>query len=692
MKKTNKFLSVFLALIMVISLIPISSITAGAETTLCSECHNEFVNGFCTCENGYEPATLNGNGFYEISNAGQLCWFGEQVNNGNVNINAILINNIEINPGYEFGTEGTVVYNGEVVQDGFRSWKSIGNSTNKYNGIFDGNGKTVLGLYYNGEITDHYGMFGVADTNAEIKNIGVVNSYIYTTNSANYFSGIIVGLNYNKVIGCYNSATIIGAHYTGGVVGTNYTDGFVFNCYNTGNVNAETINYAKYAGGIVANNLGIVEKCHNTGAIYAYSGYVGGIVGYNDYGKVRYCYNEGTASANNNGRNAGVVGNNNYGEVYQCFNIGNITHSVASCTAGVVGSNIGGTVSYCYNTGNIDGNDNTGGVVGSNREGCTIKICFNTGNVTGKGTMTGGIASTLYDASIISDCYNWGDVYSTLHTTGGISAGCSGYNQYSGTPASQIINCYNIGNVSNGRNKSFGQIFNESANIKGEAINCYYLSETESKTEAQFNSGEVTHLLNDSVLNEDSIWQQEIGVDPYPVFSKSIVFYDGTNYYDIVTILSPLSSQIRFKRNADGLYANIFDVRTRAMISDEDFKTYIADTNDEASKKISKVGFVYSCGSNDFSIEDAKKVAQGETITGYADAPVSYIQDVGEYYMFTCLVTGVPVEDVNENLTAFAYICVDNTWYFFDTEVTADFNLLHTTYYPQAAEKYGWEI
>lgn len=684
----KKLLSVILVLLIIVSCLPISIMTASAETAMCSECNSEYINGFCVCENGYESAKLNSDGYYEVNNAGQLYWFGSEVNNGNVGINAILTGNIDLNPGYVFNEDGTVTYNGETVTEGWRSWSSIGNSTNKYNGIFDGNGKTVSGSYFNGEITDHYGIFGVTDLDAEIKNLGLINSYIYSTNSKNYFSGGIVGLNYNKVTNCYSSFTITGAHYTGGVVGCNQTDGIVFDCYNTGTVNASTINYAKYAGGVVAYNYGIVEKCHNTGAVYAYSGYCAGVVGYNDYGKVRFCYNEGTATADNNGRNAGVVGGNNYGEVYQCFNTGNITHSAASCTAGVVGENTGGTVSYCYNTGDINGNTNTAGVAAYNEEASIIRICFNTGNITGKSTITGGIASTMYDASVISDCYNWGDVYSSLHTTGGISAGCSG----SSSPVCQIINCYNIGNVSNGRNKSFGQIFNDSANIKGEAINCYYLSDTESKTEAQFNSGEVTALLNGTASASECIWKQEIGVDPYPVFSDNIVFYDGTNYDEIKTILSPMSSQIRFKRNADGSYANKFDVRTRAMISDEDFKNYIAETNEEAIKIISKVGFVYSCGSNDFSTEDAKKVAQGEAISGYADAPVNYIQDADGYYMFTCLVTDVPVQDIYENLTAFAYICVNDTWYFFETEVTADFNELHSKYYPVAAEQYGWEV
>lgn len=104
------------------------------------------------------------------------------------------------------------------------------------------------------------------------------------------------------------------------------------------------------------------------------------------------------------------------------------------------------------------------------------------------------------------------------------------------------------------------------------------------------------------------------------------------------------------------------------------------------------MGFVYSRNATTFSTEDAKKVAQGETVSGYTDAPVNYIQDAGDYYMFTCIVTDIPIKDVEQSVTAYAYICVNDKWYFFDAEVTADFNQLYSKNYPLAAESYGWEI
>ena len=189
------------------------------------------------------------------------------------------------------------------------------------------------------------------------------------------------------------------------------------------------------------------------------------------------------------------------------------------------------------------------------------------------------------------------------------------------------------------------------------------------------------------------------------VLADGYVFYNGEGAVEITdnqkevndnvvvyekTIVTAMSSQIRFNKNNDGSYAGTFDVRTRAKISDADFNKYIAESNEDAINKISKVGFVYAQVKNGFDINVAKTVAQGGQADGFIDAPVSYIQDAEGYYMFTCLVTGIPEEELDNGLTAYAYICIDNVWYFFPVEVTAEFSEMYNTYYPVAAEQYGW--
>lgn len=187
---------------------------------------------------------------------------------------------------------------------------------------------------------------------------------------------------------------------------------------------------------------------------------------------------------------------------------------------------------------------------------------------------------------------------------------------------------------------------------------------------------------------DDNYWSTEIGGAEFD-FDTPIT-ENLTLYSAFDSILNPMSSQIRFKRNADGSYANKFDVRSRAQITDGDFAKYIAETNEEAVKNISKVGFVYACSSTDFSIADAQKVAKGETVSGYTDAPVSYIQDADGYYMFTCIITDIPAADVEKGVTAYAYICVEDKWYFYNAETTVNFKELYEANYFKAAEEYGW--
>ena len=156
------------------------------------------------------------------------------------------------------------------------------------------------------------------------------------------------------------------------------------------------------------------------------------------------------------------------------------------------------------------------------------------------------------------------------------------------------------------------------------------------------------------------------------------------------SIVFPLSPQIRFTRNEDGSYAGKFDVRARAVIYDEDFSEYIAATNEEAAAKIIKAGFVFTLNTVEFSVSQAQKAARGEPVAGYTNAPVSYIQDAQGYYMFTCMVSGIPSAEKEQSLTAYAYICAGGNWYFFESPAEADFASLYSVNYPLAAEKYGW--
>lgn len=97
-----------------------------------SESDHNFVNGICTKCGAYEPAVdSNGDGYYEIGNAGQLYWFAAQVNRGSNYINAVLTADIDLEN---------------------RKWSPIGYYTddpyvnNCYKGVFDGNNHVIKNL------------------------------------------------------------------------------------------------------------------------------------------------------------------------------------------------------------------------------------------------------------------------------------------------------------------------------------------------------------------------------------------------------------------------------------------------------------------------------------------------------------------------------------------------------------------
>ena len=387
---------------------------------------------------------------YEIFTATQLENFRDLVNdeNGNPAAWAVLMENIDLK-----GSETN-------------PWTPIGtSSSNSYSGTFDGNGHTISGLYIK-STADDQGLFGRV-------NGGTVKDLTVSGNvSADWYVGGVVGRNNGgTVTGCIfsGSGSVSGSYYVGGVVGQNFG--------------------------------GNVENCYNTGTVTGTDDYVGGVVGYNDVGgSVTNSYNIGAVSGLDIGtgnRVGGVVGYNDGGTVKNCYNIGEVSGKIS--VGGVVGYNISsGNVENCYNTDSITGSGGrVGGVVGDNRG--TVTNCYNTGTVTGTDDYVGGVVG--YNSGSVTNCYNTDSI--TVTGSGGRVGGVVGDNR--GT----VTNCYNTGNVSGG---SKGGVVGDNA-ADGNVTGCYFLKTETVNTQLQgigegggsatekddtaFHSGEVAWRLQD---------------------------------------------------------------------------------------------------------------------------------------------------------------------------------------------------
>lgn len=163
---------------------------------------------------------------------------------------------------------------------------------------------------------------------------------------------------------------------------------------------------------------------------------------------------------------------------------------------------------------------------------------------------------------------------------------------------------------------------------------------------------------------------------------------------------SPLvatTSQIRYQMTADGAYNNAVDVRTRATIAKADWDVIFGGKTDDeivSENLISNVGFVYASNSVEFSVADAQQVAQGTAVSGYTNKPVSHIQSTGDGYIFTCLVTDITDANLaaGDGMTAYAYMQVGDTWYFYDAATTVLFKDLYNTYNDSANNAFGWSL
>ena len=271
-----------------------------------TQSHSIVENGFCACNNAYQPADLttdkydiNGDGskdaVYEISNAGQLYWFAGLVNGTlsgveqNTSANAILTANITVNENLldslQYDAEGNVSNGSDFI-----SWTPIADCMGdiiEYSGTFDGNNKTVSGLYFNGNLP-RIGLFGSSEADGNIKNVGVVDSYF----KGNEFVGGVCGRNDGTITNCYNTGNLTAIESSaaiGGICGINDNGGTIANCYNTGTVTATGSTAS--VGGVCGCSLAPISNCYNIGTVTATSSGadISGICGYN-FGPVTNCY------------------------------------------------------------------------------------------------------------------------------------------------------------------------------------------------------------------------------------------------------------------------------------------------------------------------------------------------------------------------------------------------------------------
>ena len=288
-----------------------------------------------------------------ITTAEELKWYASYVN-GESGDNVVhttacaqLVNNIDLST---------------VCGKGKGNWTPIAKfgiyerlSSNKFDGVFDGNGHTISNLYINDENGSKLGLFGyiyptmqkTSVKNLKMRNVQIVGKEYC---AAVCGCGIAVTLENIEVI----SGSIAGFRDIYGISGCG---GSARNCINRANVTVERT----YAAGIISNITGEVSNCSNYGKITAGNGRAGGIAaGSNGFTQLINCAN--------------------YGEIHVTGTVNGTDYAVG----GLLGYPWNIEISNCANFGNIylkEQSDIVGVIVGTAKLKKASGILANTGNV-----------------------------------------------------------------------------------------------------------------------------------------------------------------------------------------------------------------------------------------------------------------------------------------------------------------------
>lgn len=188
----------------------------------------------------------------------------------------------------------------------------IGNISNRFNGIFNGNGFTISNFSVESE-SEYIGLFGYVE-NSIIKNLGLINQTINHISSERFYCGGLAGyVSQSSIIdNCFCENLNIDATASvsskspsvGGLIG--YLSGYqsnekIKNCYTTGIVkgNGSVGGLIGYISGYTIDTSVIIENCYSSCSTYSTRGFVGGLICSNSGPNItiKNCYSSGNLKA-----------------------------------------------------------------------------------------------------------------------------------------------------------------------------------------------------------------------------------------------------------------------------------------------------------------------------------------------------------------------------------------------------------
>jgi uncharacterized repeat protein (TIGR02543 family) len=418
MKIRKRLLSITLALLMALMLLPVTAVPAQATEP----------TGYWTDEGNIsleEPPYNPDTNTYTITTAGELAWVAKVIND-----NLIFFSDDIFELGDNIDLSG-------------HFWVPIGTLSpqQEYFGCtFDGNGKTISNMTIGTESSPatlgEIGLFGYVNK-ATIKDVELTNVSIYADEDATSIkAGGLVGIGSGCTISAISVSGVIDVGSTssysgiGGIAGELKASGmapdFIFteveNCSSSVSIRSRGTEMS--AGGLIGRSEdSYITNCYSTENIWGLGAkYAGGLIGFAaNSGEVTDSYALGDVSAAVNTdfyREAGGLIGHSYFDVENCFALGNVEGGIAG---GLIGYGRAGTIKNSFALGNIYAPGIVGGLVGisANSGLDSIINCYAVGDIETTSTpyiRAGGLIGQSNSAdTVITNAYWNSDAKQTVN-------------------------------------------------------------------------------------------------------------------------------------------------------------------------------------------------------------------------------------------------------------------------------------
>ena len=324
----------------------------------------------------------------------------------------LILNPIQLNQMRNFLDQSGVYFKlmadidlAEFIEDEYPNggWQPIGSTSSPFRGTFDGNGKTITGLWINRSNSSNVGILGYTSS-ATVKNLNIASVNI----TGKDYVGGLVGNGSTAFSNCTLSGVIVGDNHVGGFCGSG---GTFSECHSSANIKAT----GDCIGGLAGSNASSIENCIVGNVSIEGHDYVGGFCGTSTSAAFDNCTFVGSISGNSyiggiNGRCSGVQ---------KSYVIGDI-----DATGDYVGGIIGEyryayrDILDCYFSGKISGKDYIGGIVG--KATSSKEIANNYAYAIIKGDkFVGGVCGSSY-SNIYQCAYLGNFLYATTSNVGRI--------------------------------------------------------------------------------------------------------------------------------------------------------------------------------------------------------------------------------------------------------------------------------